>query len=104
MPEAAGELHGAEIRRALARAAQDDQRQDQEDGALVSRGDLDVKLAYQSGRATFMGLSLQVAPGALVPRQETELLGETAVELLGARQPSGAGLRAVDMCCGSGNL
>lgn len=67
-------------------------------------GDLDVALAYSTGRASFMGLSLRVAPGALVPRAETELLGETAVELLRARSPDGAGLRAVDMCCGSGNL
>jgi release factor glutamine methyltransferase len=67
-------------------------------------GDLDVALAYLKGFATFMGLSLRIAPGALVPRPETELLGETAVELLRARNETGRGLRALDMCCGSGNL
>ncbi len=70
----------------------------------MSETDLDVKLAYQRGRATFMGLSLRVAPGALVPRAETELLGSTAVEKLRAKSPDGAGLRVVDMCCGAGNL
>ena len=67
-------------------------------------GDLDVARAYLEGHAAFMGLSLRIAPGALVPRPETELLGETAVELLRARSASGRGLRALDMCCGSGNL
>jgi release factor glutamine methyltransferase len=71
---------------------------------VSGRDDLDVALAYSRGRATFMGLSLRIAPGALVPRAETQLLGGTAVELLRGRNPSGAGLRALDMCCGSGNL
>jgi release factor glutamine methyltransferase len=71
---------------------------------VSGREDLDVALAYSTGRASFMGLSLRIEPGALVPRAETELLGETAVELLRERNPSGAGLRALDMCCGSGNL
>ncbi|HEY5678304.1 MAG TPA: HemK/PrmC family methyltransferase [Myxococcales bacterium] len=71
---------------------------------MSGRDDLDVALAYSKGRANFMGLSLRIAPGALVPREETQLLGETAVGLLRARSASGAGLRAVDMCCGSGNL
>lgn len=66
--------------------------------------DLDVARAYSTGRASFMGLSLRIAPGALVPRAETQLLGETAAGLLLAKSPGGAGLRAVDMCCGSGNL
>jgi len=58
--------------------------------------------AYASGRAVFMGVELLIAPGALVPREETELLGYTALELV-----SGMGLAAptvIDMCCGSGNL
>jgi HemK-like putative methylase len=59
-----------------------------------------VPEAYQAGRLAFMGLDLEVAPGALVPRPETELLGWTAVRLL-----SGApGLLLIDMCCGVGNL
>ncbi len=49
----------------------------------------------------FMDVDLEVAPGALVPRAETELLGHTAVNIIQAR---GQGQRAIDMCCGSGNL
>lgn len=63
---------------------------------------MNVAEIYRAGRVPFMGLELLVAPGALVPREETELLGRTALEAL-----SGMALespRIVDMCCGAGNL
>ena len=63
---------------------------------------INVAEAYERGRTRFMGIELQVAPGALVPRPETELLGRTAVEALSRGDlPSP---RIVDMCCGAGNL
>lgn len=37
-------------------------------------------VAYLRGRASFWGLDLEVGPGCLVPRPETELLVETALE------------------------
>lgn len=49
----------------------------------------------------FMTVELELAPGVLVPRAETELLGRAALEKL-AEGP--AGPVVVDMCCGSGNL
>jgi release factor glutamine methyltransferase len=63
--------------------------------------------AYVTGRQMFMGLELLAAPGVLVPRLETELLGWTARQLLdqlAAARPGGDPLNVVDMCCGSGNL
>ena len=48
--------------------------------------------------ARFMDLELLVERGVLVPRDETALLGNTALELL---QDDA---RVIDMCCGSGNL
>jgi release factor glutamine methyltransferase len=58
-------------------------------------------LGYVTGRARFMGLDLRVAPGALVPREETEILARAAVDALaGLSGPA----RVVDMCAGSGNL
>ena len=45
-----------------------------------------------------MGVELLVERGVLAPREETELLGNTALELLRN------GTRVIDMCCGSGNL
>jgi release factor glutamine methyltransferase len=57
--------------------------------------------AYLDGRRRFMDVELLVERGALVPREETELLGNTALEVLRACGPSP---RVIDMCCGSGNL
>ncbi|MGZ5094833.1 MAG: N5-glutamine methyltransferase family protein [Burkholderiales bacterium] len=61
-----------------------------------------VAEAYARGRVEFMGIELAVAPGALVPRAETELLGRTAVDILLAMRLSAP--RVIDMCCGTGNL
>ncbi|MFW5692778.1 MAG: peptide chain release factor N(5)-glutamine methyltransferase [Thermoguttaceae bacterium] len=63
-----------------------------------------VPLEYILGKAVFMGLQLECSPGALIPRQETELLARTAIDLILARQASGAGLTVVDMGTGSGNI
>ena len=48
--------------------------------------------------ARFMDVELLVERGVLVPRDETELLGNTALELLHHDAC------VIDMCCGSGNL
>lgn len=58
-------------------------------------------LAYVTHRQIFMGVELLADEGALIPREETELLGETALGILMTleRDP-----RVIDMCCGSGNL
>ncbi|RWN56641.1 class I SAM-dependent methyltransferase [Mesorhizobium sp.] len=64
--------------------------------------EISVAEAYRKGRTIFMGLELLIAPGALVPRPETELLGTTALDVL--RQMNLSAPRVVDMCCGAGNL
>jgi len=47
-----------------------------------------------------MNVEIETGSGVLVPRDETELLGYTALELIaGVEHPV-----IVDMCCGSGNL
>ncbi len=49
----------------------------------------------------FMGVDIEYPADVLAPREEAELLGRTAVEILTERpRPH----RVVDMCCGSGNL
>jgi release factor glutamine methyltransferase len=60
-------------------------------------------LAYLTGCTVFMGVRVLTAPGALIPRDETELLGRTAVDVLD-QVPSTKEQRLIDMCCGSGNL
>ncbi len=57
--------------------------------------------ALASGVQLFLGVPIATGPGALVPRAETELLGQAALEMLaGMTGP----LLVIDMCCGSGNL
>jgi HemK-like putative methylase len=63
----------------------------------------DVEAALVRGAVTFMGLDLLVAPGALVPRPETEILGRAAVAKVEEAAKAGAPW-VIDMCCGAGNL
>lgn len=70
--------------------------------AMAQRRSAKVPLAYVVGHETFMGINLVVAEGAIVPREETELLGHTALDV--ARSCGSAAPRVIDMCCGSGNL
>lgn len=64
--------------------------------------EISVAEVYGKGRTLFMGMELLVAPGALIPRPETELLGKTAIDALGDMNLLSP--RVVDMCCGAGNL
>lgn len=64
----------------------------------------DVPLAYLLGRKEFRGLDLEVGPGVLVPRPETELLVDWAIDCLdrplrGVSQP-----RVLDLGTGSGAI
>ncbi len=63
-----------------------------------------VRRAQAEGRVRFMGLELKVGPGALVPREETELLARAALRVLGEGGAPNEAARVVDMCCGAGNL
>ncbi len=49
---------------------------------------------------TFMDVELELAPGVLVPRAETELLGRSALRVIAELDRP----LVIDMCCGSGNL
>jgi release factor glutamine methyltransferase len=67
---------------------------------------MNVAEIYEKGRTAFMGLELLITPGALVPREETELLGRSAIAALQAMQSAEPTFtpRVIDMCCGAGNL
>jgi release factor glutamine methyltransferase len=57
-------------------------------------------VAYITGMRGFWSLDLQVTPGTLIPRPDTELIVEWALELM----PAEAELRALDLGTGSGAI
>lgn len=57
---------------------------------------------YILGQASFMGLSLNCSPAALIPRAETELLAKTVLALLAAEAKENP--LVIDMGTGSGNI
>lgn len=65
--------------------------------ALIRRGNREP-LQYITGRTEFMGLPFAVRPGALIPRQDTEILAET---ILGAAKARPIG-NVLELCTGSG--
>jgi release factor glutamine methyltransferase len=69
--------------------------------AMAQRRVAGTPLAYLTGLQTFMGIELLADEGALIPREETELLGNTAIAAL---RTMSTAPRVIDMCCGSGNL
>lgn len=66
--------------------------------ALLARRLNGEPVAYLLGEKEFFGRSFKVAPGVLVPRPETELLVELALEKLGKLEAP----RVLDMGTGSG--
>jgi release factor glutamine methyltransferase len=63
-----------------------------------------VPLAYLTQRQQFMGIELLAGPEALVPRKETELLGNAAVELIKEVVAREGTATVIDVCTGAGNL
>jgi release factor glutamine methyltransferase len=67
---------------------------------LVERRASGEPLQYITGHQEFYGLDFEVTPDVLIPRPETELLVETALELL--EETAQPGLRICDVGTGSG--
>jgi release factor glutamine methyltransferase len=57
-------------------------------------------LQYLRGEQEFFGLSFEVSPDVLIPRPETEVLVEKAIDLIRENSPSGC--RLLDVGTGSG--
>jgi len=66
---------------------------------LVDRRAGREPLAYITGHREFWGLDLEVSSAVLIPRPETELVVEAALEIVKARSNAP---RIVDACTGSG--
>lgn len=90
---------------------------------LLRRRTSGEPLQYITGKQDFMGLTFRVSPSVLIPRPETELLVENALDLIEKKmklEPSAnrnggcAGrseeneharnVRILDLCCGSGAI
>jgi len=65
---------------------------------IAARRGAGYPLQYLLGEWDFLSLTLAVGEGVLIPRPDTELLCETAAELL----PVGGRVRIIDLCAGSG--
>ena len=65
---------------------------------MVRRRASHVPVAYITGRKEFMGLSFQVSPAVLIPRPDTEILVEAALERLAPEQAG----KILDIGAGSG--
>lgn len=59
-------------------------------------------LAHLTRRQHFLGLEMLTGPGALIPRKETELLAQTAIDLL--QHVQGPEPLVIDTCTGCGNV
>ncbi len=70
---------------------------------LVERRKAGELVGHILGRVSFLGCELSTGPDCLVPRRETEIVANAAIGVLKVRR-SDQPLRAIDMCCGAGNL
>ncbi len=61
-------------------------------------------LAYLTGRQSFMDVELICDSRALIPRKETEILGNKALEICQQIAEKKNEVKIMDVCCGSGNL
>ena len=66
---------------------------------LTARRIAGEPVAYITGAWEFYGLPMIITPDVLIPRMDTELLVDTAKELLNGRKMDA---RVLDLCCGSG--
>lgn len=73
---------------------------------LVSRRQAGVPIAYLTGQREFWHLTLKVTEATLIPRPDTELLVELALnpELLPTRQEPSASIRVADLGTGNGAI
>lgn len=74
---------------------------------LISQREKRIPLQYITGTQEFMGLTFQVNPHVLIPRQDTEILVEEAAKLIRGDNPRARQRRCwrvLDLCCGSGAI
>lgn len=63
-----------------------------------------IPLAHLTGRQTFMGIDFLCDSRALIPRKETEILANVALNICKNFELKKEQIQVFDVCCGSGNL
>jgi release factor glutamine methyltransferase len=71
---------------------------------LVERRLAGVPLAHITGRQQFLGMELLAGPEALIPRIETEILGNAALTIARSIADAHGTVTVLDICSGSGNV
>lgn len=110
--EAGIEAHSLEARIILAHASGKTTEKLLRDMSLYTSDEVERKLdelvqrrlsgepvAYITGSWEFYGLPLEITPDVLIPRADTEVAVDKALELLGGKVPDA---RILDLCTGSG--
>ncbi len=72
--------------------------------ALVSRREAREPLQHLLGSTVFRYVTLQVRAGVFVPRPETEVVAQVAIDEAAAIAASGRRPLVVDLCCGTGAI
>ena len=67
--------------------------------AFIARRLAGEPVAYIAGGWEFYGLPILISRDVLIPRIDTEVLAETAIEYINRKKPDA---RVLDLCCGSG--
>ncbi|NWF75169.1 MAG: peptide chain release factor N(5)-glutamine methyltransferase [Nitrospirae bacterium] len=75
---------------------------DNEIEAILKRRSKREPLQYILGYTEFYGLKIEVGPGVLIPRPETELLVEEAVKRILDFRSQNSNIKVLDLCTGSG--
>jgi len=71
---------------------------------LIERRAEREPLQYILGHVEFLGLKIRVGRGVLIPRPETELLAEEAIQIISNFKFQISKIRLLDLCTGSGCL
>ncbi len=99
--ELLGKVLGADCRSTDFEAKLWEQANDKEEkefSALCDRRLAGEPLQYILGEWDFYGITFSVGKGVLIPRQDTELLVDTAIKLRGSEEAT----ELIDLCAGSG--
>jgi release factor glutamine methyltransferase len=72
--------------------------------ALVERRRLREPLQHITGTTVFRYLTMHVEPGVFVPRPETEVVAQVAIDEAARLVAAGTAPLVVDLCCGAGGI